>query len=108
MRVCVCGLWHLGSVTAACLAEHFETIAFDPTDSVVQNLNAGKPPILEPGLEALVRAGLDADRLRFTSDRGMAVSGSDGVWIAYDTPVDDNDIADCDFVEMHVLVMLHY
>ena len=30
MKVSVVGLWHLGAVTAACLAEHFPTIGIDP------------------------------------------------------------------------------
>src|SRR6266404_915940 len=68
MNVCVFGLWHLGSVTAACMAEHFPTVGLDPDAAVVAALREGRPPILEPGLPELVRAGLDAGRLTFTSE----------------------------------------
>ena len=35
MTVCVLGLWHLGSVTAACLAEHVDTVGCDPDPATV-------------------------------------------------------------------------
>src|SRR5262245_46994775 len=56
------------------------------------------PPVAEPGLAALLRKTLDLGVLRFTADRTMAVSGADIVWIAFDTPVDDDDRADVEEV----------
>ena len=57
MNVCVLGLWHLGTVTAACLAAagHRVTgVDFDAT--VVDRLRAGKAPLFEPGLDDLIAA----------------------------------------------------
>ena len=100
MNVCVVGLWHLGTVTAACLATsggHQVTgLDFDPP--VIAALSAGKPPLFEPGLEALVQSALASGHLGFTSDIATAVEDADVVWITYDTPVDDDDRADVDFV----------
>jgi UDPglucose 6-dehydrogenase len=98
MQVCVCGLWHLGSVTASCLAEHFPTIGFDPDRSVIANLTHGKPPLFEPGLAELVNAGLQSGKLSFTGDLERAVGSAEVVWVTYDTPVDENDVADVEFV----------
>jgi UDPglucose 6-dehydrogenase len=98
MKVSILGLWHLGSVTAACLASggHDVTgIDFEP--AVVARLASGKPPLFEPGLEELVKAGLAAGKLRFSADPASAAD-ADVVWITYDTPVDDEDRADVDFV----------
>jgi UDPglucose 6-dehydrogenase len=95
-------LWHLGSVTAACVAEHFQTDAFDPNPSTVAALAAGAPPILEPGLADLVRAGLVSGKLRFVAGRAEAVSNADIVWIAYDTPVDQDDVADVEYVQREI------
>jgi len=97
MNVCVFGLWHLGSVTAACVAEHFPTIGIDPDETVVVGLRDGRPPIMEPGLPELVRAGVAAGRLSFTSDIAR-VATADLVWITFDTPVNDNDEADVEAV----------
>ena len=65
---------------------------------VVAGLAAGKPPVFEPGLEDLVKAGLASRQLRFTTDVAAAAGGADIVWIAYDTPVDDEDRADMGYV----------
>jgi UDPglucose 6-dehydrogenase len=108
MRVCVFGLWHLGSVTAACVAEHFDTVGCDPDSALVSRLAKGEPPLCEPGLEELIQAGLRSGRLRFVSDPASAVSDSDVVWITFDTPVDENDVADVGFVESQIASLFPY
>src|SRR5579863_7742719 len=55
--IAVLGLWHLGCVTAACCARHFQVIGLDFDQSVIKKLNSGKAPILEPGLDELITAG---------------------------------------------------
>src|SRR5689334_2384421 len=103
MKVAVLGLLHLGSVTAACAAEARHTVvAYDPSATVVADLQQGRPPVAEPGLANLVRSNIDAGRLRFTSDLAEAVSSADVVWITFDTPVNDDDEADVDVVIDHV------
>ena len=95
MRICVAGLWHLGSVTAACLAARgHDVIGYDGDPPTVSALAAGTPPLFEPGLEDLVTEGIAAGRLRFTVDAADALRNADVLWIAYDTPVDDDDRAD--------------
>ena len=109
MRVCVLGLWHLGTVTAACLASGGHDVTgldFDP--AVIAGLAAGRPPLLEPGLEDLVGAGLASGLLRFTSDAAAAVGDADIVWVTYDTPVDDDDRADVEYVVERVCRMFPY
>ncbi len=98
MKVFVHGLWHLGSVTAACCAAAgHETVGCDPDADVVNGLGRGRAPLLEPGLDELVQAGLASDRLRFTTDESR-VTDADVAWIAFDTPVDADDIARTDVV----------
>ena len=93
--ICVYGLWHLGLVTAACLAEAgFAVRATDPDPARMQDLLAGKLPVYEPGLEELIGAGRAAGTYRFVAEPAEAVAGADIVWIAIDTPVDDDDRAD--------------
>jgi UDPglucose 6-dehydrogenase len=99
MKVAVLGLWHLGTVTAACLAAAgHEVTGVDFDRALVDGLVDGMPPLFEPGLEDLVRSGLASGRLRFTTDVGAAVGPADVVWIAFDTPVDDEDNADVEWV----------
>ena len=93
-RVGVVGLWHLGCVTAACVADAgYRTIGIDLDPSVVANLQEGRAPLFEPGLNDLISRGLSQGKLTFSSDPAQ-VGECDLVWIALDTPVDDNDVAD--------------
>lgn len=98
MKVVVAGLWHLGSITAACLAKAgIDTIGIDRDRQVVARLNDGEPPLFEPGLAELVRQGRQAGLLSFTTDATVAAD-AEVLWICYDTPVDDDDRADVDTV----------
>ena len=99
MKVCVLGLWHLGTVTAACLASGgHHVVGLDFDESVIANLKKGKLPLFEPGLEDLVKNGIAENKLEFTTDIKRAVSDAQVIWVTYDTPVDEDDRADVDFV----------
>ena len=103
MKVAVLGLWHLGSVTAACSASAgHEVIGWDPDAATVSGLAEARPPVSEPGLTELLAEGIASRHLRFTPDLAEAVTEADVVWIAFDTPVDDEDRADVDGVVSHV------
>ena len=93
MKVCVQGLWHLGSVTSAGLAKlGHEVIGLDSNEKTIALLNEGKAPIFEPGLDALLQDGLTQKRLHFTTDPHL-ISDAKIHWINFDTPGDDHDQA---------------
>jgi UDPglucose 6-dehydrogenase len=99
MRVCVQGLWHLGSVTAACLASSGHDVSgLDADTATIDKLKLGKAPLFEPGLDDLLQAGIDQSRLHFNSNPAQALAGAEVLWVAFDTPVDDDDQADVAFV----------
>ncbi len=99
MRVTVYGLWHLGSVTAACLAEAgHDVTGLDPDPATVSGLSANRPPVDEPGLAALTAEQQNANRLRFTTSAADAVTSAEVVWVCFDTPVDGDDNADVAWV----------
>jgi len=99
MRVTVYGLWHLGCVTAACLAEAgHAVIGLDLDAVVVEELHRGRPPLEEPGLAELVAAGLQSGRLSFTIHPQDALMEAQVLWVAFDTPVDEQDQADVGFI----------
>jgi UDPglucose 6-dehydrogenase len=98
MNVTVLGLWHLGSVTAACCAKHFPVVGLDFDPDNVAKLNQGRAPLLEPGLDGLIAAGLAAKRLSFTTNPKTACAKADVLWLTYDTPVNDNDESDVESV----------
>ena len=71
MRICVAGLWHLGTVVSACLAEAgHEVVGFDFDAGTIEGLSRGQPPLFEPGLTELLQK---QQSLRFTSDAADAL-----------------------------------
>ena len=98
MKIVVVGLWHLGCVYAACSAKHFTVTGLDFDAANVARLNNGKAPLFEPGLDELITAGLAKRNLRFTDDAKSGCSDADILWLTYDTPVNDRDESDVEFV----------
>jgi UDPglucose 6-dehydrogenase len=87
MNITMIGTGYVGLVTGTCFAEfgHHVTCVDKITEKIEQ-LNDGKIPIYEPGLDSLVVKNRDEERLRFTTDIAGAVSGADAVFLAVGTP----------------------
>jgi UDPglucose 6-dehydrogenase len=94
MQIYVQGLWHLGIVTAACLASVGHNVVGFDDDDIINKLNNGESIIFEPGLQELINKGFESKNLKFSSD----VHNINFLWVAYDTPVDDNDNVDVNFI----------
>ena len=86
-RVSVVGLGKLGAPLAAVLASRgFAVIGLDVSKTLVEALNAGKMPIVEPQLNELITA--NKARLSATMDAVEAVQKSDASFIIVPTPSD--------------------
>ncbi len=95
MKVCVAGLWHLGTVAAACLASaNHEVVGYDEDSAAIDGLNQARVPVFEPDLEALVASGIARKRLRFTTRPEEALREAAVLLVAWDTPVDEGDRAE--------------
>jgi UDPglucose 6-dehydrogenase len=87
MRVTMIGSGYVGLVSGACFADFgHDVVCVDKDDAKIAALRAGRMPIFEPGLEALVAKNVAAGRLRFTTELPGAVAGADAVFIAVGTP----------------------
>ncbi|OGF50373.1 MAG: hypothetical protein A2231_02445 [Candidatus Firestonebacteria bacterium RIFOXYA2_FULL_40_8] len=108
MKICVFGLWHLGTVVSNCLAKIGHDVAgLDFDKKVIAGLNEGKAPLFEPGLDYLLKETLKNGKIRFTSEKN-AVKECEVLWIAFDTPVDADDNANVEFVEKQILSVIKY
>jgi UDPglucose 6-dehydrogenase len=74
-------------VSGACFADFgHDVICVDKDASKIDALHAGRIPIFEPGLQALVETNVKAGRLGFTTDLSEGVKGAEAVFIAVGTP----------------------
>jgi UDPglucose 6-dehydrogenase len=92
MRIAMIGTGYVGLVSGACFADfgHHVTCVDKDADKIAA-LNAGKMPIWEPGLEALVKSNAEHGRLTFTTDLAAGVAGAEAVFIAVGTPARRGD-----------------
>jgi UDPglucose 6-dehydrogenase len=99
VKVAVIGTGYVGLVVGACLAETGNAVICADVDAAkIAQLNAGRLPIYEPGLEPLVARNEASGRLRFTTDLGSAIETSEVVFIAVGTPPDEDGSADLQHV----------
>ncbi|MGE0242129.1 MAG: UDP-glucose/GDP-mannose dehydrogenase family protein [Parvibaculaceae bacterium] len=101
MKIAVIGAGYVGLVSGACLAEFgFDVFCVDQDKTRVAELNAGRIPIHEAGLDTLVHSNTRAGRLHFTTDLPSAVSQAEAVFIAVSTPTRrGDDAADLAYVQ---------
>ena len=99
MRVSVFGLGYVGSVSAASFAaDGHEVIGVDVNPEKVAAVNEGRSPIVEPGLDELLRRGVARKRLRATTDTEDAVNGTDLSLICVGTPSRKNGSLDLTYL----------
>ncbi|MBI4040332.1 MAG: UDP-glucose/GDP-mannose dehydrogenase family protein [Deltaproteobacteria bacterium] len=99
MEICVLGTGYVGLVTGTCFSESGHFVHCVDIDTVkVKELNAGKLPFYEPGLDELVARNLNQKRLTFTTDSPSAIGQSKIIFIAVGTPQDSHGNADLKYV----------
>jgi UDPglucose 6-dehydrogenase len=100
MRIAMIGAGYVGLVSGACLADFgHSVVCIDRDPDKIASLNAGRMPIFEPGLEALVAENVRQGRLAFRATMREAVAEADAVFIAVGTPSRRGDgFADLSFV----------
>lgn len=103
MRLAVVGTGYVGLVSGACFADlGWRVVCVDSNAEKIRGIMAGRMPIFEPGLEALVRRNVEQGRLAFGTDLGAAVAASDLVFLAVGTPPRPDGTADLSFLEAAV------
>lgn len=83
--VSVVGLGKLGSPMVACLADKgFAVVGVDLNQTFVDQINEGKAPVQEPGLDEMLAR--NQERIRATTDYADAIAHSDVTFIIVPTP----------------------
>jgi UDPglucose 6-dehydrogenase len=99
-EIAVIGAGYVGLTTAACFAHlGHDVICADIDEARIAQLTRGEMPIVEAGLEALVRDGVDRGRLSFVVGAANAVSAAEFAYLCVPTPQDDDGAADLSYIE---------
>lgn len=100
MQVSVFGLGYVGSVSAASFAADGHTVVgVDVNAAKVQSLNEGRSPIVEKGLDDLIRENTANGRLRATTSTAEAVRETDLSLLCVGTPSRRNGSLDLTYLE---------
>jgi UDPglucose 6-dehydrogenase len=94
------GTGYVGLVSGACFSDFGHVVTcIDKDAGKIRELQKGRLPIFEPGLDALVASNVAAGRLSFTSEPAAAVRAADAVFLAVGTPSRRGDgFADLSYV----------
>lgn len=88
MNVNIFGMGYVGCVSAACLAQNGHTVTgIDIDETKVRILNDGKSPIIEPGLNDLIRTAVSNGKLKATLDK---IPPADVFMVCVGTPSNEN------------------
>ncbi len=102
MRVAILGLGYVGTVTAACLADHgHHVVGIDPDHHKIDAIRDGRSPVVEPGCDELIQRALMRRTLCVTDD-DRAASASDVILICVGTPSDRGGRVDLSAVDAAV------
>ncbi|BDZ71054.1 nucleotide sugar dehydrogenase [Methanobacterium petrolearium] len=93
--IAIFGLGHMGLPTAVLLAQSgLKVCGVDINKENVQFVNSGRSPIMEPGLDELVKKSVEEGLLSATIDANDAVAKSQIIMIIVPTPVDNDKKSD--------------
>ena len=95
MKIGVVGTGYVGLVTGAGFAElGNDVMCMDIDEQKIRQLQEGKLPIFEPGLDAIVSRNVSAGRLRFTTSLRETVEFARYIFLTLPTPPKSDGSAD--------------
>lgn len=87
MRIAIFGLGYVGITAAACLAhEGHDVLGIDVNETKVQDVNAGRSPIVEPGVGDLIATAVRHGRLTATTQGAEQIDTCDLAIVCVGTP----------------------
>lgn len=91
MKVAIFGLGYVGTVCGACFAAAgHDVLGVDVAQLKVDIINAGRSPIVEPGLDEAMAEGSRSGKLRATTNPAEAVNWADICLLCVGTPAREN------------------
>ena len=102
-EIAIVGTGYVGLTAGACLAHlGHRVVCYDIDEAKIDKLSKGEIPIVEQGLEILVKEGLEEKRLSFVTDPQKAISESEVVFLCVQTPQQADGTTDISMVDLAV------
>ena len=99
-NIAIIGTGYVGLSSGACFAHlGHDVTCVDVMQLKIDNLNNGILPLVETGLNELVAEGVEAGRLKFTTDVKSAVKDADIVFLCVPTPEGTDGSADLSYIQ---------
>ena len=100
MKISVMGTGYVGLVTGATLAETGNQVTcLDILEEKITELNLGRSPIFEPGLEKLIQEGIRTGNLKGSTDIENGIVESDLTFICVGTPSEKDGSIDLNYIK---------
>ena len=99
MNIAIVGTGYVGLVSGTCFAEMGANVTcVDVNKQKIEDLQNGRIPIYEPGLDEMVLRNYRGGRLKFTTDLSSCLNDVEIVFSAVGTPPDEDGSADLKYV----------
>jgi UDPglucose 6-dehydrogenase len=99
-QIAVIGAGYVGLTTAACFSHlGHDVVCADIDEKRVTQLGRGEVPIVEAGLDNIVREGLEGGNLRFVLGAENAARDAEFIYLCVPTPQGDDGSADLSYIE---------
>ena len=99
MNIAVVGTGYVGLVTGTCFAETGnKVICVDIDENKVKQMQNGKIPIYEPGLDVIFDRNTKQGRLTFTTDLAAGIKDAEVIFLALPTPPGEDGSADLKYI----------
>ena len=99
-RIAVIGTGYVGLTTGACFsALGHDVICADIDEEKIAGLQRGEVPILEAGLDNLVKEGIEAGRLTFVIGAAKAAADCEFAYLCVPTPQGADGSADLSYIQ---------
>jgi UDP-N-acetyl-D-mannosaminuronic acid dehydrogenase len=100
LKIAIFGMGHIGLPTAALFAVNgLKVIGIDINQNIIDCVNSGISPIIEPGLDDLVKKAVEKNDLSATKNAFEAAKKANVMIILVPTPKDDSNNSDLTAVE---------
>ncbi|MBS1779507.1 MAG: UDP-glucose/GDP-mannose dehydrogenase family protein [Bacteroidetes bacterium] len=99
MQLAIIGTGYVGLVSGTCFAETGNNVVcIDINEDKIQQLQNGKSPIYEPGLDVLLERNIKEKRITFTTSLKEGIKNAQIIFLALPTPPGEDGAADLRYV----------